>query len=122
MVPRLDRLIAGSPADETEISWLELRRGQESNGKRRRDSYELHERTVLVRVRECGRTGTHRTSAANRSDLENAVRQAMAHARLAPLSPPPLDPPGAAAAVDAAGICDPELVRMTPVRARDLVQ
>jgi len=119
---RLEHLLAYSPAEATEISWLEVRRGQESNGKRRRDSYELHERTVLVRVRECGRTGTHRTSAANRSDLENAVRQAMGQARLAPPSPPPLDPPGAAAPVETAGICDPELARMTPARARELVQ
>jgi predicted Zn-dependent protease len=122
MVSRMEHMLAVSPAEATEISWLEVRRGQESNGKRRRDSYELHERTVLVRVRECGRTGTHRTNAANRSDLENAVRQAMAQARLAPPSPPPLDLPGASAPVDLAGICDPELARMTPVRARDLVQ
>ena len=119
---RLDRLLAYSPADATEISWLEVRRGQESNGKRRRDSYELHERTVLVRVRECGRTGVHRTSASGRSDLENALRQAMAQARLAPPSPAPLDPQDAAAAVDLAGICDPELAGMTPIRARELVQ
>ena len=119
---RLEHLLAGSTAEATDISWLEVRRGQESNGKRRRDSYELHERTILVRVRECGRTGTHRTNAANRSDLENAVRQAMAQARLAPPSPAPLDPPGAAAPVDLSGICDPELARMTPIRARELVQ
>src|SRR3954447_23874055 len=106
MVPRLDRLIAGSPADETEISWLEVRRGQESNGKRRRDTYELHERTVLFRVRESGRTGMHRTSVSTPPDLENALREAMAQARLAPPSPDLLTIPGgdaAVAAVDVAG-------------------
>jgi predicted Zn-dependent protease len=91
IVSRLEHALAGSPADATEISWLEVRRGQESTG-RRRDSYELHERSVLVRVRESGRTGMHRTSTSTRSDLENAVREALAQARLAPPSPPPLDP------------------------------
>src|SRR5258706_14791367 len=94
IVPRLERLLAGSPADETEISWLEVRRGQESNGKRRRDTYELHERTVLFRVRESGRTGLHRTSVSTLSDLENALRDALAQARLAPASPPLLTIPG----------------------------
>jgi predicted Zn-dependent protease len=125
IVSRLDRLLAGSTAEATEISWLEVRRGQESTGKRRRDTYEVHERSILVRVRECGRTGTHRTGVSNLSDLESAVRAAMGQARLAPPSPPPLEPPGAAAAIataDAAGLCDPELARMTPARARDLLQ
>lgn len=122
IVSRLERLLALSPAEATEISWLEVRRGQESTAKRRRDSYELHDRAVLVRVRECGRTGVHRTSASTPSDLENALRSAMAQARLAPPSPPPLELPGAAAAVDTAGLCDPELARMTPDRARSLLQ
>jgi len=122
IVSRLERVLAGSPADSTEISWLEVRRGQESTGKRRRDTYELHERSVLVRVRESGRTGMHRTSTSTRSDLENAVREALAQARLAPPSPPPLDPPDAAAPVDTAGLWDAELARMTPAGARDLLQ
>ena len=126
IVSRLDRLLAGSPAEATEISWLEVRRGQESTGKRRRDSYELNERTILVRVRESGRTGMHRTGSPNLSELENAVREALALARLAPPSPAPLDPPGAAApiatAVTAAGLHDPELAAMTPGRARELLQ
>ncbi|MFL6193049.1 MAG: metallopeptidase TldD-related protein [Thermoanaerobaculia bacterium] len=122
IVSRLDHTLAISPAESTEVSWLEVRRGQESNGKRRRDNYELHERTILIRVRESGRTGIHRTGAASISELENAVREALALARLAPPSPPPVDPPGAAAPVDTAGLCDPELARMTPARARELLQ
>ena len=122
MAARLERLLAGSPADVTEISWLEVRRGQESNGKRRRDSYELHERNILVRVRESGRTGVHRTSAAGLSDLENALRDALAQARLAAPTPPPQEPPEAGAAVETAGLCDPDLARMTPPRARETLQ
>src|SRR5947209_1340641 len=122
IVSRLERLLAGSPADATEISWLEVRRGQESNGKRRRDTYELHERTVLFRVRESGRTGLHRTSVSNLSDLENALRDALAQARLSPPSPEPLAIPGGDAPVDVRGVFDPELARMTPGAARDLLQ
>lgn len=119
---RLDALVAGSPAEITEISWLEVRRGQESNGKRRRDNYEVHERSVLVRVRESGRTGIHRTSVGHFSDLENAVRDALAQARLAPPSPPPLLPPGHDAPVATAGLRDPALAAMTPAQARDALQ
>jgi predicted Zn-dependent protease len=122
MVSRLEHLLALSPAELTEISWLEVRRGQESNGKRRRDSYEQHERTVLLRVRESGRTGMHRTSASGLSDLENALREALAGARLSPPMPPPLPPPGHDAPVATAGLCDPELARMTPGRARETLQ
>ncbi|HSS79474.1 MAG TPA: metallopeptidase TldD-related protein [Thermoanaerobaculia bacterium] len=122
IVPRLEQLLAGSPADETEISWLEVRRGQESNGKRRRDTYELHERTVLFRVRESGRTGLHRTSVSTLSDLENALRDALAQARLAAPSPALWAIPGGDLAVDVRGTCDPEMARMTPSKARDLLQ
>ena len=125
IVSRLAALVAASPADLTEVSWLEVRRGQESNGRRRRDTYELNERAVLLRVRQSGRTGMHRTCVSTPSDLENALREAMAQARLAPPSPDLLAIPGgdaAMAAVDVAGLCDPELVRMTPARARDMLQ
>lgn len=122
IVRRLEHVLALSPAEATEISWLEARRGQESNGKRRRDSYAQHERTILVRVRESGRTGIHRTSSPGLSDLENALRDAMAQARLADPTPPPLLPPGHDVAIETAGLHDPELARMTPERARDLLQ
>jgi predicted Zn-dependent protease len=130
MLTRLDRALAHSPAEETEIVWIEARRGQESNGKRRRDSFENMERTLLIRVRESGRTGLHRMSAAGLSDLENAVREALGQARLAPLTPPPLQPPGAAgpllATPEMPGLADPlfdaEVARLVPGRARDLIQ
>jgi PmbA protein len=123
MQSRLERALASSPADATELIWVEARRGQESNGKRRRDSYELQERMVLARVRESGRSGIHRTSGCEVSDLEGAIRQAMAQARLSPPSAPPPLPEGAEGALaPLPGLHDPELARMTPGRARDLVQ
>lgn len=123
MQSRLERALASSPADATELIWVEARRGQESNGKRRRDSYELQERMVLARVRESGRSGIHRTSGCEVSNLEGAIRQALAQARLSPPSPPPLLPEGAEGALASlAGLHDPELARMTSGRARELVQ
>ncbi|HEV2852793.1 MAG TPA: metallopeptidase TldD-related protein [Thermoanaerobaculia bacterium] len=121
MARRMEHVLAVSPAEATEISWMEARRGQESNGKRRRDSYQQHERTILIRVRESGRTGMHRTSAPGLSDLENALREALAQARLADPTPAPLAPPGHDMAV-VTDLHDPELARMTPERARDTVQ
>src|SRR5688572_3325603 len=123
MLSRLERALASSPADATELIWVEARRGQESNGKRRRDSYELQERMVLAQVRESGRSGTHRTSGCDVSDLEGAIRQAMAQARLSPPSPPRLLPEGAEGALaPLSGLHDPELARITPGKARELVQ
>ena len=123
MLSRLERALSSSPADATELIWVEARRGQESNGKRRRDSYELQERMVLARVRESGRFGIHRTSGCEVSDLERAVRQALAQARLSPRSSPPLLPDGAEGAIaPLPQLHDPEVARMTPARARELVQ
>lgn len=125
MQSRLERALASSPADATELIWVEARRGQESNGKRRRDSYELQERMVLARVRESGRSGLNRTSGCEVSDLERAIRQALAQARLSPPSPPALLPEVAEGGLAPGlrdALWDPELARMTPGRARELVQ
>lgn len=123
MLARLDRALASSPADETELVWIEARRGQESNGKRRRDSFEIPERNLLVRVREAGRIGLHRTNTAGLSDLENAIRDALGQARLARPAPPSLPPPGAADPLPRLPeLEDPEIARMSQSRARDLLQ
>jgi predicted Zn-dependent protease len=123
MLARLDRALASSPADETELVWIEARRGQESNGKRRRESYEIPERNLLVRVRESGRPGLHRTNTAGLSDLENAIRDALGQARLAWPAPPSLQPPGAADPLPPLPeLADPETARLSQNRARDLLQ
>lgn len=123
MLARLDRALASSPADETELVWIEARRGQESNGRRRSDSYEIPERNLLVRVREAGRLGLHRTNVAGLSDLENAIRDALGQARLARPAPPAVQPPGAADPQPRLeDLADPEIARMTQGRARDLLQ
>ena len=123
MLARLDRALASSPADETELIWIEARRGQESNGRRRSDGYEIPERNLLVRVREAGRLGLHRTNTAGMSDLENAIRDALGQARLARPAAPSLQPPGAADPLaHLPELADPEIGRMSQGRARDLLQ
>jgi PmbA protein len=123
MVSRLERTLELSPADATEIVWIDARRAQESNGKRRRDSYEHQETTVLVRVRESGRYGFHRTEVAEPSDLNHAVRDALALARLSQPVPATIRLEGAVGPLNApAGLHDPEVARMTAARARELVQ
>jgi PmbA protein len=129
MVARLDRVLAGSPADATELVWIEARRNQESNGPLRRDSgepRESQERTVLVRVRESGRTGLHRTGLTGLADLEKAVRQAMAQARLSLPVPPARLPDGAGDPLpetpDGPGVYDAEIPRLTPARVKEVIQ
>jgi predicted Zn-dependent protease len=125
MAARLERTLAASPADATEIVWLDLRRGQESN-RRQRNSFEQREVMVFVRVRESGRYGFHRTEACEPSDLGHAVRSALAQARLAAPAPVSLRSEGAtgplAAPAALGNLHDPEVARLDPTRARDLMQ
>jgi hypothetical protein len=106
IVTRLERTLATSPADSTELVWIETRREQVAAGHGRRETLRppgpagrggpagaaalaggaAHERSLLVRVRQSGRNGLHRTAGVEPSDLENAVRDALAQARLAPAS------------------------------------
>ena len=119
---RLERVLAASPADATEIAWIEARRGRETSGKRRRDVCDRCERTVLVRVRESGRTGLHRTGAADVAELQAAVRTALAQARLAAPTPEPPRPPATPAPdLTPADLWDEELAGLSSGRARDLL-
>ncbi|HVT15761.1 MAG TPA: metallopeptidase TldD-related protein [Thermoanaerobaculia bacterium] len=172
MLEIAERMLAISPADATEIVWIEARRGQAGGGAagsagpagfagsagsagsgdpgghrrpRRELSREPHDpalrrdRSVLVRIRESGRTGMHCTGGDELSDLEIAVREALAQARLAPASSaePMATPlasstaaelaPQAAARADRlpehaeplpAELFDPELAEMTPEAGR----
>jgi len=133
MVARLERVLAGSPADATELVWIEARRSRETNGEaggKRQEGIstvggndETQERTVIARVREAGRIGLHRTGLTTLADLEKAVREALAQARLAAPSPAARLPEGAGDALPAIpGLYDPEIQRLTAARARELLQ
>jgi len=137
MTARLERALAASPADATEIVWIEARRTQVTAGRGRRDAARAAgpggrapcERNLLVRVRQSGRTGLHRTGGVAPSDLENAVRDAVAQARLAPPTPGEPLAGGQATAAGPGGpgpgrgdaIYDPELGELEAVRAGALL-
>jgi predicted Zn-dependent protease len=121
MTERLEQVLRGSPAAATEMVWIEAWGGRESTGKRRREAPARRESMVLVRVRESGRTGVHRTSAGEVSELENALRDALAQARLAPASAAyPLA--GNAGPAPQLELYDDEVAQLTPGRARERLQ
>ena len=77
----LEAALASSPADETELVWIESvrSRGESGRGGRFESTRGVE---VLIRVHERGRVGTHRTGGANAAELLNGIRQALAQARL----------------------------------------
>jgi predicted Zn-dependent protease len=179
MMARLEKVLAASPADSTEIAWIEVRRDEAGGGQRpergrqegagagaagpgetasragsrggadrrrpaaspqawetsssadapKSTSSERRERTIMFRVRQGGRTGLHRTGACELSELENALRDALAQARLAPPSPPEAlagterrgesAPPGADPGETL--YHDPELAGLNAQRAQDIL-
>lgn len=111
-----------SPADETEILWLETRRGRTGYRVPHLDSYSRRSRQVTLRVREGRRPGLHRTGGARTGEFDGAVRYALAAARAAlPESLPPL-PEGDEAESSPAALCDPDLERLHAKAARRLLQ
>jgi predicted Zn-dependent protease len=135
---RIERALAYSPAESTEITWIEAWRAGVASGRERPSGLDgggRPERSLLLRVRQSGRTGLHRTGGAEASDLENAVRDALAQARLAPATQgEPLAGIGGATgtggasgaggtggAMDGGLLHDPELAALEPAGARDLL-
>jgi PmbA protein len=124
---RLGAVVERSPADETEVLWLETLSGEAAAGGGEAAERPLRRRrTVQVRVRERGRTGFHRTglqaagSAAPR-ELDAAVRFALGQARLAPQGPPlPLAGPGGNRA-GGEDLHDPAVAALDAATARDLL-
>jgi PmbA protein len=133
MMSRLERVLAYSPADSAEIAWIEVRRAQAAAGRGRQaaSAAPRRDRTLSICVRQSGRTGLHRTGGMEASELENAVRDALAQARLAPPTPPePLaesspssyaSPSEPAAAQGTAALYDRELAELEPAGARALL-
>lgn len=79
----LSEALERSPADETAISWLEVERQEVGERWRHleRSAAPRRRRNVQVRVLEGGRLGSYRTQASTWGGMEQAIRQAMAHAR-----------------------------------------
>lgn len=79
---RLERVLDASTADETELVWFERQRGcVRTDGPCQQDPPLL---SVMVRVVEGRRLGWFRADTAESGELENAVRHALALAKLQP--------------------------------------
>ncbi len=94
-----ERVLAASPADETELVWFERKYstassngGAAERGKRndvppeggKRNIVGRPRLTVLIRVIERGREGWHRTDCSQPGELETGLRQALALAKVQP--------------------------------------
>ena len=125
MVPRLERAAAASPADETEITWIEARRGRRATARGRRDSCEAPGAHVLVRVRESRPHGapSHRRHG-DLAELENAVRRGPRPGapRGLRLRPRPPTAPRPRRRRRSRTCTTGALARLTPAGAKDLVQ
>jgi predicted Zn-dependent protease len=78
---RLEVLLRDSPADETEVVWLEATRGFARRQRSRIDAHLRPERTVLIRVLDRGRVGSFRTGSAEPGELASGIRTAVAQSR-----------------------------------------
>lgn len=120
---RLETVLAESPADETEVVWLEVSRGEATRRGKRAEVRISPERTILVRVLDLGRVGSYRTGSGEPAALADAVRQAMAHSRVRePLSGLPHLPAENEPIETSNGLHDPDVASLTPGRARDLLE
>src|SRR5687767_4955297 len=108
----LERAVQASPADETELVYVEARHG-ETGLRGARAAPPAAERTVFARVHERGRVGTHRTAALTPAELDSALRQALAQARVrAPLPGLPHLPTDPTPLGGGADLYDPEIAAL----------
>ena len=78
-----EQVLAASPADETELVWLERRHGGAAYGEGAASGFFENPRlSVLVRVVERRRVGWYRTDTADPILLESGVRQALSIAKI----------------------------------------
>jgi predicted Zn-dependent protease len=119
---RLERALDDSPADHTELAWIETRTSRAASSGRQPVRRPRVETTVLVRVRERRRFGFHRTGGGEPQSLQDAVRSAFAQTRIhepknhwrAPLEGPLPD-------LLRGNLFDPRLGRLSPEEGRDLL-
>ncbi|MDX1503560.1 MAG: metallopeptidase TldD-related protein [Thermoanaerobaculia bacterium] len=117
----LEHAVDSSPADETELVWLEVQRGRLAGEAARLEApRRLVDRTVLVRVIDRGRVGLHRLGAAELGEIQNGIRSAIAQSRgrepVAGLPHLPLPEEGEDRAAE--GLRDPELARLASRHAK----
>lgn len=120
---RLETALKDSPADETEIVWLEIQRRGSSNRGERIPLRPGHERTVLVRVHQRSRPGSHRSGGGEVGDIANAIRLALAQSHLHPPIPGlPHLPHDSSEIVLTTPLFDPEIEALDAESARRLLR
>lgn len=87
LVRLADEAVRRSPADETSIAWIEGWRLQTGSRSRRSHRRPKTSKNLSVRIIDGNRLGTYRTAHGEASDLDRAIRHAMAVARGAPSNP-----------------------------------
>ena len=120
---RLETVLLHSPADETEIVWLERRHGRSRKRNKQIESRLKHERTIMVRVIDRRRVGSHRTGFGEVGELENSIRAAIAQSRSREPLPGLLHVPADETALpEIAKPWDPQIARLNPKRAQRLLE
>lgn len=119
----LERVLAASPADETELVWFERKRCWATCGERGESSSEEPRLTVLVRVVEGRRQGWHRTEIADANQLESGLRQALALAKVQPtVKRRPVLPTDKGEPRTSHQLRDRRVSRLEPESARELLE
>jgi predicted Zn-dependent protease len=119
---RLEGALKHSPADETELVWMEVRRGEAASRGPRVDARLTRHRTVVARVLDRGRIGSHRTGFGDGGEVPDAIRQAIAHSRIQePLPGLPHIPADDAPPLELDHLVDPEIADLSTDKAREIL-
>lgn len=125
IVERSEQLLRLSPADATIVSWIETASNLAIESARSKRAEAATGRIVVVRVREGRRTGLARSAASDVGELQATLRQALAMARAASISPEWEWPRGSEEPIPQAnldGLHDPEVADLTPPAALSRLQ
>lgn len=120
---RLDEIVLSSPADSTEVVWLERQTSELGHRLRQRAERSIVQRCVVIRVVEGRRVGTYRTGSSDVGELRAAVRQAIAASRATKAGAGPLLFPGASEPEPPSlEIADPAVQRLSHDEATALLE
>lgn len=118
----MERALEHSPADETELVWIEVRRGEAASRGPRVDARLTRHRTVVARVLDRGRIGSHRTGFGDGGEVADAIRQALAHSRIhEPLPGLPHIPADDASPLLLEQLVDDEIAGLSTDKARAIL-
>lgn len=123
VVGRLERALSRSPADETELVWLDAERGSAESREHSSETPPSRQTTLFVRVLERGRLGEFRRGTMANGEIESAIRLAIAQSRsrqtLQGLPHLPANDPEPTVP---ANLYDEEVATLGPEKARRLLE